>query len=119
MPQYLLIARDAGDWDAMAGDISPDEIQAILEKYNAWSEKLASAGKLVSGQKLKDGEGRVVRKNEGAMKVMDGPHAESKEVVGGFWIVEAESYEDAVKLAADNPHLDFGTLEVREIELMA
>lgn len=118
MPKYALIARDAGDWNQLAGDISPEEIQAILQKYSDWNERIAATGKLLGGEKLRDGEGRVLRK-DGGMKVMDGPHAESKEVVGGFWIVEAESYEEAVKLAEDNPHLEFGTLEVREIEPMA
>ena len=119
MPQYVLVARDAGSWSELAGDISPEEIQAILSRYSAWNEKLAAAGKLVGGQKLKDGEGRVVQGKGSAMKVMDGPHAESKEVIGGFWIVEAANYEEAVRLASDNPHLDFGSLEVREIEEMA
>ena len=118
MPKYLLVARDAGDWSQMAGSISPEEIQAILGRYDAWGKKVAAQGKLLGGEKLKDGEGKVLRGNGGAMRVSDGPHSESKEVIGGFWVLQVDNYEEAVKLASDNPHLDFGSLELREIEAM-
>ena len=118
MPKYLLVARDPGTWEATVGDISPEEIQAILARYAAWGQRVSGQGKLLSGEKLKDGEGKVLRKNGSGLKVSDGPHSESKEVIGGFWLLQAESYEEAVKLAADSPHLDFGSLELREIEDM-
>ena len=118
MSRYLLVARDTGDWETTAANSSPDEIQAIIGRYIAWSEKLAKNGNLVLSEKLKDGEGRVVKGNGRDMRVMDGPHVESKEVIGGFWVVEADSYEHAVQLASECPHLDFGSLEVRAIEEM-
>ena len=79
---------------------------------------MAAQGKLVSGEKLRDGEGRVLQGEGKGGKVTDGPHSASKEVIGGFWILQADSYDDAVKLASDSPHLKFGSLEVREIEEM-
>jgi len=118
MARFLMVARDAGDMSAIAGDVSPEEIQAILNKYSAWSEKLAKQGRLQGGDKLADGEGRVLSANGGSVRVTDGPHAASKEVIGGYWILSADSYEDAVKLASDCPHLEFGTLEIRQIEEM-
>jgi hypothetical protein len=116
MPKYLVLARDEGNWMDM--DLSPADIEAIINKYRAWAEKVASQGKLLSGEKLRDGEGRVLKGAGKSMKVTDGPHSESKEVIGGFWILEAASYDEALKLAADNPQLEHGSLELREIEEM-
>ena len=118
MPKYLLIARDNGDWSELAGAASPAEIQAIIARYRAWGERMAEQGKLLSGEKLRDGEGRVLKGQGSAAKVLDGPHIESKEVIGGFWILQAEDYDEAVKLASDSPHLQFGSLELRAIEEM-
>lgn len=116
MARYMVLARDAGDWAELAGDASPEEIEAIIGRYAAWAEKVAKQGKLVSGEKLKDGEGRVVRAERGSARVTDGPHAASKEVIGGFWVLELDSYEEGVKLLSDHPHLEFGSLELREID---
>jgi hypothetical protein len=114
--RYLLVARDTGDWATTAASASPEEIQAIIGRYIEWSSRLAEQGKLLSGEKLKDGEGRVLSGRGSSLRVTDGPHAESKEVLGGFWLLQADSYDEAVRLAAECPHLDFGSLELREIE---
>jgi hypothetical protein len=116
MAKFLLVARDSGKWTELAGQASPAEIQSIIDKYNAWSERVAAQGGLVTGEKLRDGEGRVLKAQGGGLKVTDGPHSESKEVIGGFWILEADSYEEAVNLAKDSPHLSFGSLELRQIQ---
>jgi hypothetical protein len=118
MPRYLLIARDSGRWSNVARTASPAEMQSILAKYRAWSERVAGEGKLKGGEKLRDGQGRVLNGQSPSLKVTDGPYVESKEVVGGFWLIEADSYDEVVRLASDSPHLQFGTLEIREIEEM-
>ncbi len=109
MPQYVLMLRDQGFPD----DISPEEIQAIIDRYSVWSEKVGARG----GQKLRDGEGRVLVKKDGGLAVTDGPYTESKEVIGGYFVIEAPSYDEALALAHDCPHLDFGSIEIREIEM--
>ena len=91
-------------------------MQAIIEKYSAWAGKLASQGRLAGGNKLQDGSGRAVRRANGKVAVTDGPYTEAKEIVGGYFIVEADSYEQAVELASDCPHVENGVVEVREIE---
>ena len=116
MPQYLLLARDPGRFSRMAENASPAEIQSVISKYRAWSERLAGLGKLKAREKLRDGQGRVLEGQDKALKITDGPYVESKEVVGGFWLVEAKDYDEVVKIAAESPHLQFGTLEIREIE---
>ena len=114
MPQYMLLLHDQGD--AMPADISPAEIQAVIKRYIDWRTRVERAGHAVSGHKLKDGEGRVMTGRPGAPSVTDGPYAEAREVIGGLFIVEAATYDEAVSLSADHPHLDFGTIEIREIE---
>jgi hypothetical protein len=119
MPQFMVIARDQGFDSAL----SPAEMQEILAKYIAWGQALAAKGKLVTGNKLKDGEGRVVgavggRAGLAAALVTDGPYAESKEVLGGYWILDAANYDEAVALVSDSPHIQFGTLEVRAVEML-
>jgi hypothetical protein len=60
----------------------------------------------------------VVRRADGELMVTDGPYVESKEFLGGFWIIEASSYDEMVKLVSDSPHLATGSLELRQIEEM-
>ena len=108
MPQFVLLLRDAGNFP---GDISPDEIQALIQKYGAWNQRIGG-----KGQKLRDGEGRiVVRKPDGVM-VTDGPYAEAREILGGFMVVDAPSYDDVVRHCQDSPHLAFGSIEIRQVE---
>ena len=109
MPQFVLMLRDSGSFPS---DISPEEIQEIIQRYSDWKDKIQG-----TGQKLHDGEGRVVVRKDGGLAVTDGPYVESKEVLGGYFLVEAEDYDAASKLVEDCPHLDFGSIEIRRIEL--
>ncbi len=114
MANYMLLLYDSPtDFQ----DVSPAEMQRIIEKYRAWRDRLEEAGRLVGSDKLKDGEGRVVSSQNGKMRVLDGPYSETKEVVGGYFMVQAADYDDAVKLCEDCPHLEFGgTIEIREVD---
>lgn len=119
MPQYMLIALASSEPPAEM-EFTPEMIQAVIEKYNAWTEKLMQSGNLVTLNKLRDGGGRVVRGFGEKQVVTDGPYAETKEVIGGYWIINAASYEEAVQLASDSPQLEFGgTIEIREVEDIA
>ncbi|MEM9292806.1 MAG: YciI family protein [Acidobacteriota bacterium] len=114
MEQFLLLALDDPHH---AEELSPQEMQAIIAKYQAWVDGLAEAGQLVSSQKLADGEGRVLRTVNGGLEVVDGPYTETKEVVGGYFLIRAESYDAAVAIARSCPHVEGGmTMEVRRIE---
>ena len=112
MAKFLLLARGAGIRPGM----SPEEIQRIIGKYRSWSEALGRSGKLRDGSKLCDGEGRVLRHKNGSLLVTDGPFTEANEVLGGYWLFEAEDYADAERTLADHPHLEFGTLELRRLD---
>jgi len=113
MPQFALLLRD--NRNGVAG-FSPEEMQQLVQKYGNWRKSLQA--KAVGGQKLTDNGGRVLRKQNGKPVISDGPFTEAKEVMGGFFVIEASGYDEAVELAKTCPHMDFGSIEVREIEVI-
>ncbi len=104
MPKYVLLLHEAGN---AFDSLGPADIQAVIERYKNW--RMTVKG---TGEKLEDGTGRVMR----GATVSDGPYAESKEVIGGFFVIEAKDYDHAVALSRDCPHLDFGTIEIRQVD---
>ncbi len=112
MTQFLMLARGT----SMQQSMSPEEMQAVIQRYRAWTEGLSRSGRLVSANKLRTDHSRVMRRNAGKLAVTDGPFTESKEIVGGYWLVQAKDYEEMVELAKDHPHLQFGELEIRELD---
>ena len=117
MPKYMLILR--GDANADYSQFTPDDFGRILGEYQAWAEKLAKQGRLHLGQKLADQGGKVIWPQPGKkVTVKDGPYVETKEVVGGIYLITADSYDHAVKLCAGHPNLTFGSIEVRELDFL-
>ncbi len=115
MPNYLLFLYSAPD---AFDETSPDEMQAIIQKYRDWRLRLQKNGVIVGGEKLQDGTGRIMRRKGGEISVVDGPYTESKEIIGGVFEIQAENYDQAVETARDCPHLEYGTIEIREIEMI-
>ena len=117
MNDYILLLRnDPAIFRSV--DVSPQRAQEVYGKYRAWRERLAADGLLSGSHKLESGTGRVMQKadGDGEVHITDGPYAESKEVLGGFFIVKAENYEAALEIARGCPHLEFGQVEVRRVE---
>jgi hypothetical protein len=114
MAQYLLLLYDnPANWQ----NLSPEDMQKALEKYIAWGNKVRKLGIHVGSDKLTDGAGRVIRGSGSKARVTDGPFSEGKEVLGGYYAIEAESYDKAVEVCRDHPHLEYGgTIEVREVD---
>jgi hypothetical protein len=120
MPRYAALLYDKVDALAGWSEMSPEEIQQVIEKYLAWGERLAAEGKLAGGDKLRDGEGRVLRGTGADARVIDGPFSETREVIGGIYTLIADSYDEAIAIAQTCPHLEFGgMIELREIEVLA
>lgn len=116
MPKFMLMLHDDM---AHISKMAPAEMQRVIAQYNAWSAKMGQAGKLAGGEKLCEEGGKHVTSKAGKMVVRDGPYAEAKEVVGGFFIIEAKDYAEATALCADCPHLALGgRIEVREVDKM-
>lgn len=113
MPSYILLLHDTG---TMPASMSPEDIQAVIQRYVAWRQRIQQGGRRVDGHKLADGTGRVMRGAVGSAKVTDGPYAEAREVIGGLFIIEANDYDEVVALCQDCPHLEFGTIEIREVQ---
>jgi hypothetical protein len=110
----LILFEKPGDFAAM----SPEEIQKLIEQYGAWSGKVAAAGNMIGGHKLREEGGKRMLQTAGKLAVTDGPYAETKEVIGGVFLINAASYDDAVKIASDCPHLRFGRIDIRRLDPM-
>jgi len=95
---------------------SPQEQQKAIEKYVAWGNKARQQKILVSSSKLADEPGKVMRPGKGKPRVTDGPYSETKEVLGGYYLIEAANYDQAIERIRDHPHLEHGTIEVREVD---
>src|SRR5262245_27592453 len=92
-------------------DLSPEALQQLLEKYQAWSSNLAQRGLLVDGKKLQDSGGKVMLPDgKGGVRIKDCPYQETKDVVGGFYLLKADSYEQAVQLTRGHPNFQFGSI---------
>ena len=116
MPNYMLFLHRNSSRPAR---LSPDEMMAMTKAYMGWAERMRAEGKLKGGEKLSDDPGRVMRRKQDRVAITDGPYAESKELVGGFFILAAGDYDEACRLAESCPHLQYGgRIEVREIEPM-
>jgi hypothetical protein len=99
-------------------NLSPSEIEGAIRQYVEWRERLAREGRITGGHKLADEGGRwLTRETGGAVRVVDGPFSEAREVVGGYFLIEAADYDEAVEIARDCPHLAFGgRIELRALD---
>ena len=106
--EYLVISR--GEWDS---SLSRDDIAKAIDQFYMWYDRLVTEGKIRPGQRLTY-EGKTVF---GSNVITDGPFGESKEVIGGFWLILANSLEEAAQIAKGNPCLNCGLFsEVRPID---
>ena len=96
---------------------SAEAMQAHMGKWMAWVERLRKADIYVSGEPLTPG-GKLVSGNNGN-SVTDGPYTEGKEVVGGFFIINAKDIDEAVAISKDYPDFELGgTVQVRQVMKM-
>lgn len=114
MPTFMLVLRDRPE---DFRELSPQEMQRMIAEYRAWGRRLEEAGRLEGGHKLADEGGRVLRASAGRIAVKDGPFAETKEVVSGYFLIRARDYDEAVELCHDHPHLRYGgPIELRQVD---
>lgn len=112
--QAMLLFRDEGIEGADHTHPDPARRQAYFQKFVDWAADLERRGKLVAVDPLVRG-GKTVRRRGGAL-VVDGPYAEGREAVLGYFIVEVGDFDEAVTLAREAPHtLAGGATEVREL----
>jgi hypothetical protein len=111
--QYALLI--CGDENAVAA-LSPEEASAGLAEYNAFGEEMAKRGVLQGGNRLRPtSDATTVRVRDGEVLTSDGPFAETKEQIGGYFLVDCKDLDEAIEVAAKIPGARTGTIEVRPI----
>jgi len=93
--------------------LSPEEMQKVSEQWMAWFKRLTDEGKAVAGNPL-EREGKIVSGKDRV--VSDGPFAESKEAIGGYFLLDVATMDEAVAIARECPGLSYGIrVEVRPV----
>ena len=112
MRYALLICTDETAMSA----VSPEEAHASTAEYMAWSEEMGKRGLLQGGERLRPTpDATTVQVREGEVVTSDGPFAETKEQMGGFFLVDCKDLDEAIEVAAKLPGARNGSIEVRPI----
>jgi hypothetical protein len=111
MPQYLLlIYGDPADAPA------PEQQAAMMPEWSAYTERLGESGAMRGGNALESAEtATTVRVRDGETIVSDGPYAETKEILGGYYLIEVPDLDTALGWAAKMPNISYGSVEVRPV----
>lgn len=111
--QYMLLLYSAEDqWE----NLTPEQQQEGLAAYQAYTEALVKAGALVGGSRLRPtSDATTVRLTEGKSQVLDGPYAETKEQLGGYFMIDVPDLDAAISWAARCPGASHGIVEVRPL----
>jgi hypothetical protein len=112
MRYMLLICSD----ESAVGSLSPEEGSAMLAEYGTFMEEMNRRGVLQGGERLRPTtDATTVRVRDGEVLTSDGPFAETKEQVGGFYIVDCKDLDEAIEIGSKIPAARMGTIEVRPI----
>ena len=112
MKYMLLIYHDEQSWES----ISDAEREQVYREYRNLSEQLQSTGQFLSGSELQPvTTATSVRVRDGEEMVIDGPFAETREQLGGYFLIEAKNLDEAISVAARIPSAKTGTVEVRPL----
>ncbi|HEX7336043.1 MAG TPA: YciI family protein [Gemmatimonadales bacterium] len=111
--RYLcLIYEDEKAWESLP----PAEAEAIMGEYFAFTEDIRKNGKYIAGEALHPtATASTVRVRNGKVSTTDGPFAETKEQLGGFYLIEATDLNDAIQVASRIPSARHGSVEVRPV----
>jgi hypothetical protein len=114
--QYMLLIHD--DPTAWSG-MSEEQVNGVMGEYFAYSDAIRKEGIFVDGNALQGRDAaHTVRVRDGERIVADGPFAETKEIVGGYYVVDCPTLDSAIDAAARIPSARFGAVEVRPVEQM-
>jgi hypothetical protein len=112
MKYLCLIYENEKNWETMA----PAESEAIMNEYFSFTGNIQQNGKYVAGEALQPtATATTVRVRNGKVSTTDGPFAETKEQLGGFYLIEAQDLNDAIQVAAKIPSARLGSIEVRPV----
>jgi hypothetical protein len=114
MKFMLLLWGDEGQW----ANMSEDEVGAEMAGWEDYSAQLIAAGAMVSGEGLQpSATSQTLRVENGERVVTDGPYAETKEQLGGFYVIDCASMDEALEWAAKAPSAERGSTEIRPVML--
>jgi hypothetical protein len=113
MPQYMLLIYNPAD----AGEATPEQLQEIGSRYDAYTQSLVEAGVLVGGDALERVDtATTVREHDGKTQFTDGPFAETKEFLAGYYLLNCPDLDTALDHASRLPAVGFGgSVEVRPV----
>jgi hypothetical protein len=112
MKYLLTIYSDESAWR----NLSPEDSAQMMADYNAFTEEAREAGILLGGDGLQPtATATTVRVRDGERLLTDGPFAETKEQLGGFYLLDLDSIDDAIEWAAKVPGAHYGSIEVRPV----
>ena len=114
MSRYILLLHNPKDY--LFSAMSPDDIQRVVEGHRAWIERQREHGRLLASDQLAD-SGRSLVADGSGVSAKDGPYSEGKEVIGGYYVIEAAGYDEAEAIARDLVVLGAHrwTTEIREL----
>lgn len=117
MAQYMLLLHQG---PGNMADLPREKMMEVVKRYYTWSSTMREKGKLVGGEKLAAGGVRHIKMTDGKPVASDGPYAEAKDVVGGYFTIEAKDLAEAEAIAKECPHLWNGTnwIELRPVDTM-
>ena len=112
MQYLLLIYQNESDWERL----EPAQQTTIYQEYRELIQRLAATEKYIAGDELKPTTtATTVRVREGRQTITDGPFAETKEQLGGYFLVNATDLDDAIRIAAQIPSARDGSIEIRPV----
>ena len=111
--KYLLLIYSSEEQDAK---MSPEEQQANMDAYFAFTQELNQSGNNLGGEALQPtASATSVRVKDGKTITSDGPFAETKEQLGGFYLIECDNLDQAIAWAAQCPDAQYGSIEIRPV----
>ena len=111
--QYLLMI---GASERLEEDMSPEDMGALMEEYGRFTAELEASGAMVDGNRLRPvADASTVRLRDGKVTVTDGPFAETKEQIGGYYLIDVANLDEALAWAQKIPSAKFGSIEVRPV----
>ena len=112
MKYLCLIYENEKNYETM----SPADGEAIMNEYFAFTDGIRRSGQYVAGEALQPTQtATTVKVRNGKVSTTDGPFAETKEQLGGFYLIEAKDLNEAIQVAAKIPSARFGSVEVRPV----
>ena len=119
MAHYMLLLHQVPDYNM---DLPREKMLEMTKRYMAWADALRQKGRLAGGEKLAAGGVRHIKVKDGKPVASDGPYAEAKDVIGGYFVIDAKDAAEAETIAKDCPHLALAPtnwVEIRPIDDMA